>query len=195
MENNVNEFIEEMDHKIIALENYQKDNQYDDSIKSKITELTEDVIEFLNNVKNQAKSLFQEAKDSEQMQETVASLNAKSQEVYDEVKEKIESIIENPEISNQFDTIKSQLSETTKKATDMVDGALIKLRSNEDFMSTVDKVDETANEWMSKAKDSLDEFTSREDVSRKIDGAKSATIDMSQKAADAIRNLLSKEGE
>lgn len=186
----VDETIQEMKNKIEELKQYQNNDEYSGNVKDKINDVTEEVITFLSGMIEHTKNLMQDVKDSNQLQEAMAYMNTKSQEVYEDVLARIEEIKTSPNINEKFSSVKEGLTKRIDSVNKVVDSAIIKLRQNESFMNTIQTIEEKTSELYEVTKQKVTEFTSREDVSEKIEKAKDVTLDISQKAVDKLRDLL-----
>lgn len=179
-----------MKNKIEELKQYQNNDEYSGNVKDKINDVTEEVITFLSGMIEHTKNLMQDVKDSNQLQEAMAYMNTKSQEVYEDVLARIEEIKTSPNINEKFSSVKEGLTKRIDSVNKVVDSAIIKLRQNESFMNTIQTIEEKTSELYEVTKQKVTEFTSREDVSEKIEKAKDVTLDISQKAVDKLRDLL-----
>ncbi|TDW25534.1 hypothetical protein EDD63_10462 [Breznakia blatticola] len=159
----------------------------------------EEFNEFENQTKYDIIRLEDEHKDDSKKKEIIDNLSQELEKVFNKTKEKVKDVKDSEQTQEFFEKAKEQVEkmvEATKKALedfkedDRVQDVLKKL--NNTFDDVVESI--SKNETVQKVGQSVNDFMARDDVQEKIETAKDATIDFTQKVADGVKNLLKKKG-
>ena len=68
-----------------------------------------------------------------------------------------------------------------------------KVEANEDAMRIINKTNEKVNKVCGDVKEGYDDFMSKPEVQEKVDKAKDVTIDLAEKAVEALKQWLRPE--
>ena len=68
-----------------------------------------------------------------------------------------------------------------------------RVEANDDAMRIINKTNEKVNEVYGNVKESYDDFMSKPEVQEKVDKAKDVTIDIAEKAVEALKQWLRPE--
>lgn len=165
IEKDVNEVVEDLKKKIDDI-NHAAENS-DDDVKLKVNEIKDKAIDVLTMASNKVIDITKNVTDSQEVQNGINVVKARSKQLYENALKKIAEIKE---------------SKTYKDTSDYVN-------------KTVDQVKNETNAFITSAKDSIDEFFEKQEVKDTIDKAKIKTIDIAGKALEVLKQWLKPEEE
>ena len=160
-----------------------------ETASDKTKEFAKQVSDKVNEYRNSPEFKENVAKTKEAIKD--ASVYVK--DTANDVKDKVVEYTKSPEFKEGVEKAQDFLKDASDKIMDVASDVKEKISSNEDAMNLINKTSEKATEVYTNAKESYDEFMSKPEVQEKVEKAKDVTIDIAEKAVEALKQWLRPE--
>lgn len=180
----VNETVEKMKAKIDEISN--EANKIDGENSVKAEEIKEKAVSVLNEASEKLQKTWNTITDKEELNKTVDFVTEKTKEIYEASIKGIDAFIKSEEVKKAVDGAQDFIKDAGEKIGDFAKDTYDKAMENPDIKGVVDGVVKAANE----VKEDVDDFFERPEVKEKVDLAKDKTIEIAEKAVDALKKWL-----
>lgn len=154
-----------------------------EKLKNNATDALKKMIEMIKNTSS-------EVAESEQFKKTCEFVKEKSKMIVSETKKQYKELKENPELQAKLEEAKEMCTDAYDKVSLRIKEDIDKMKDNEKLMSTLNKVKDAAKQSMDTISDGVDEFINKPQVSEAIEKGKETTIEVAEKAVDALKGWL-----
>ncbi len=171
----------------------------DESIRPEAEQLKENAVEFINKCIDAIKDTTSDVVHSEKFQSTMSLVKDKAKMIVSDTKLRLHELKNDPDLKQKMDDAKVFCTEAYEKVAESLKDGVEKLQENEELMNKLNAFKDKAEEMTSTAvgyvSKQVDEFTSKPEVNEKIEKAKDVTLDVAEKAVDALRKWLRPDKE
>lgn len=198
LEKSIDETVEEMKLKIAEIA--KESTVEEDGLKEKLAQIAQRSIEVITSAIEKLKSSAVDVKNSEEFKKSLAFVSLKSKEITDATIDKLKAVKESQQFKDGLSKVSTNLNKgieiTSAKATeglqfikDKANAGYKELEKNEKFSQFTNNVKDVKNSGLK----AVNDFMNKPEVVEKVEKAKDVTIDLAEKALDALRNWLRPE--
>ena len=187
IEEQIDETVEEMWKKIEEIS--QNADKVEGDFASKAQEIKTKAVDVLNNVVVKLKGLYNNVNDNEDVKKTLAFVKSKAKDLYDSALKSINDFMNQEKVKDSLSNANEFASKVVDKVSDVYNDAVEAAKKNE----TIKNISEKVSAGYENVVKSTKEFLEKPEVQDRIDKVKDGTIDIAEKAVEALRNWLRPE--
>lgn len=177
LELEINETVKEMQDKIDEI-NESAEELNGTPGAEKANAIRDKAVEIITKACEKLLEMAKTVKDSDELAKGIELVKSKTKDLTEATLEKLNEIKNNPEVLEALEAVSNKAKEIYGE-----------VRENEKVKVGV----KVANNIYDDVRGNVTEYMSRPDVQEKVDKAKDTTIDIAEKAVDALRNWLKPE--
>lgn len=198
IEKTIDETVMEMKQKIAEI---SKESAVEEtSIKEKIELVAQKSIAVINAAIEKLIELAKDVKDSDELKNTLEFVSSKTKDITDVTIIKLKEIKNSKQVKQTTEVIADNLNKGISIASNKVSEgySFVKEKAQEGYKNlektkTFTEISNTVSEVKKSGIEAVNDFMNKPEVSSKIEKAKDVTIELAEKALDALRNWLKPE--
>lgn len=198
IEKTIDETVMEMKQKIAEI---SKESAVEEtSIKEKIELVAQKSIVVINAAIEKLIELAKDVKDSDELKNTLEFVSSKTKDITDVTIIKLKEIKNSKQVKQTTEVIADNLNKGISIASNKVSEgySFVKEKAQEGYKNlektkTFTEISNTVSEVKKSGIEAVNDFMNKPEVSSKIEKAKDVTIELAEKALDALRNWLKPE--
>lgn len=198
IEKTIDETVMEMKQKIAEI---SKESAVEEtSIKEKIELVAQKSIAVINAAIEKLIELAKDVKDSDELKNTLEFLSSKTKDITDATIIKLKEIKNSKQVKQTTEVIADNLNKGISIASNKASEgySFVKEKAQEGYKNlektkTFTEISNTVSEVKKSGIEAVNDFMNKPEVSLKIEKAKDVTIELAEKALDALRNWLKPE--
>lgn len=198
IEKTIDETVMEMKQKIAEI---SKESAVEEtSIKEKIELVAQKSIAVINAAIEKLIELAKDVKDSDELKNTLEFVSSKTKDITDVTIIKLKEIKNSKQVKQATEVIADNLNKGISIASNKASEgySFVKEKAQEGYKNlektkTFTEISNTVSEVKKSGIEAVNDFMNKPEVSSKIEKAKDVTIELAEKALDALRNWLKPE--
>ena len=178
----VDETIAEMNEKIRELNSYKKASTHDND------QFVDDIILYINNEVSKVRKYYDEFKNSNDINTTVANVKNIGREMYESTSQKLSQLPDYHEIVDmiKINTDKFEKVVVNSDEFNKINDNLVKIKKNPKVINAMNKLNENTDKVLYVVRDVYDEVVANEKVQDLVKKTKNASIDLLNQIKDQL---------
>ena len=178
----VDETIAEMNEKIRELNSYKKASTHDND------QFVDDIILYINNEVSKVRKYYDEFKNSNDINTTVANVKNIGREMYESTSQKLSQLPDYHEIVDmiKINTDKFEKVVVNSDEFNKINDNLVKIKENPKVINAMNKLNENTDKVLYVVRDVYDEVVANEKVQDLVKKTKNASIDLLNQIKDQL---------